>query len=484
MQQPVRVWRARPQARHLLPVLAGSGLSVLMAVATPGLVAIAAPRPELGAGAGSVAGSAVVPELSTMSAGSSLEPGQTMTAAGGRYVLEMERDGDLALLWLSKPVWQTNTEGHNGAHAQIQHDGNFVVYMGTKALWSSGTGGHSYAAYTVSVLSNGNIVVSEPSGAGMWSSKSETAGVHIVPEGTPAFNGDAGDPNVVRNGTTYYAFTTGTALGNHIQVLVSSEPSTGYHSYTNKAYGSTGLPSTPSWEQPNTQTSPGVFAYDKHWVMFYDASLAGHSQGTGFDCISVATATTLTASSPVFIDRSSGPLICQPGYGGVLDPTPFYDSATGKAYVLWKSNDGSSSQASHIWSQELNAAGTGLAGSPVELLTNNTNSFPWETTLDDPSMVNDNGRDFLMFSVGDFLSAGYSESFAACSGPTGPCTQPAGLPFLKSYDQAYGPGGGSLFSDASGNWWIDYAAWNSSSCQSYSCGARRLLYVAPIDLGG
>ena len=50
--------------------------------------------------------------------------------------------------------------------------------------------------------------------------------------GTPAYNfagsGDAADPQVVASGGTYYAFTTGNALGNHIAALVSSSPNSGY----------------------------------------------------------------------------------------------------------------------------------------------------------------------------------------------------------------------------------------------------------------
>jgi hypothetical protein len=168
----------------------------------------------------------------------------------------------------------------------------------------------------------------------------------------------------------------------------------------------------------------------------------------------------------------------------VLDPSPFVNPATNKAYVIWKSNDGSSSQPSHVWSQELDDEGTGVVDAPVEMLTNDTARFSWETTLDDPYMVNANGRDFLMFSSGRYTSSSYVEAFATCSGATGPCSQPAGGPFLATYGHAYGPAGGSLLLDASGNWWIDYAAWNSATCQSYSCGAKRILYVAPIDLGG
>jgi hypothetical protein len=39
---------------------------------------------------------------------------------------------------------------------------------------------------------------------------------------TPAFDGDAADPNVLFYNGTYYAFTTGTALGNNLQALIDT----------------------------------------------------------------------------------------------------------------------------------------------------------------------------------------------------------------------------------------------------------------------
>ena len=54
--------------------------------------------------------------------------------------------------------------------------------------------------------------------------------------GTPAYNyegsGDAADPQVVYSGGTYYAFTTGNALGNNIAALVSTSPDSGFGPYT------------------------------------------------------------------------------------------------------------------------------------------------------------------------------------------------------------------------------------------------------------
>jgi hypothetical protein len=306
------------------------------------------------------------------------------------------------------------------------------------------------------------------------------ARLSIAVRQSPAYNGDAGDPNVIYFNGTYYAFTTGTSLGNNLQALIDTtgNPDSGWRSYTGQSYGSTALPSPPGWESPNTQTSPGVFHYGGHWVMWYDAAQAPYQEAQGHSCLSVATAAAISPSSPRFTDTSTG------GYcpaGGVLDPSPFIDPATGAAYLIWKSNDGASSAPSQIWSVPLTAQGTGFAGTPTLLLTVDQPLLPWETTTDDPQMIDAYGTYHLLFSGGDFLSTTYNEALATCSGPLGPCTQPT-APFLTTYGSVYGPGGGSFFQDANGAWWLGYAAW-SSSCTNYSpCGSIRQLYVAPVDL--
>ncbi len=306
--------------------------------------------------------------------------------------------------------------------------------------------------------------------------------VSIQPSQTPAFAGDAPDPDVLYNAGTYYAFTTGTPLGNHIQALIdtTASPASGWRSFTGQSFGSSALPVTPGWETPDTQTSPGVFFYGGHWVMFYDASVNPNPNDSGHSCLSVATAATLTPSAPVFTDTSAGPLYCAPG--GVLDPSPFIDPATGAAYLLWKSNDGSSSAASQVFSVQLNAGGTGFLGTPTAIITVDQPLVPWETTFDDPQMVSVDGTYNLLFSVGNFLSSSYAQALTTCSGPLGPCAQPTSGPFLTSYGNVAGPAGGSLFTDASGNWWLAYAGW-PSTCTNYSCGAVRSLYVAPMALG-
>ena len=70
-------------------------------------------------------------------------------------------------------------------------------------------------------------------------------GVGAHPQ-TPAFvpgwahttqDDNAPDPDVVRFGSSYFAYTTGTTWGNHLGVLVSSAPDRGFHTVTGLPYG-------------------------------------------------------------------------------------------------------------------------------------------------------------------------------------------------------------------------------------------------------
>ena len=305
----------------------------------------------------------------------------------------------------------------------------------------------------------------------------------VAAPGAPAFDGDAPDPDVVTSGSAYYAFTTGTALGNHIQVLVDSSGSagSGWHSTTGKDYGSSALPIVPSWEQANTQTSPGVFYWNGHWIMYYDAAQKGHGGDTGYDCLSIATAATLAPTNAVFTDTSSGPLVCDASLGGAIDPSPFIDPKTGRAYLVWKSNDGGSSQDARIWSQQLSADGMSLVGAPIDLLDQDSVRYPWEATVENPQLVEQGGVYLLLFSAGLWDTASYSEAYALCMSPTSACTAGSTAQILTSSGSASGPGGGSLFRDLTGQWMLVYAAWQPG-CTNYACGGARRLFIGSVTL--
>ncbi|MHB8262293.1 MAG: family 43 glycosylhydrolase [Acidimicrobiales bacterium] len=289
-----------------------------------------------------------------------------------------------------------------------------------------------------------------------------------------AYAADAPDPDITLVGSTYYLYTTGTTWGNHIGVLTSPLPTSGWQTITGQDYGSSALPYPPSWEKPNTQTAPGVFFWDGRYVMYY----AAVDTANGHYCITIATS---PAPAGPFSDTSSGPFICQTTYGGSIDPSPFV-GANGQPWLVWKSNDGSSSQPAHIWSARLSASGLGLVSAPVTILDQNTVAYPWETTIENPDLVLVNGAYYLFFSGGAWNSSGYAEGYAICSGPAGPCTQPQDTPILSSYGNVAGPAGASLVSDPQGRWWMAYAAW-TSGCTSYSCGGARELYVGGVGFG-
>ncbi len=298
------------------------------------------------------------------------------------------------------------------------------------------------------------------------------------PAGGTAFAGDAPDPDIVSADGVFYAFTTGTALGNNLQVLIdrSGNPQTGWRSTTGTGFGSTALPAPPAWQERGTQTSPGVVYTGGHWVLWYDAARAGHGVDTGFTCLAVATAATLTPTSTQFADTSADSPWCPPG--GVLDPSPFVDPATGAAFLVWKTNDGTTSAPSQVWAVRLGADGTTFAGAPSLLLTVTIG----EQTTDNPQLVWAGGGYHLLFSGGDFENSSYNEQFADCAGPLGPCANPPG-PFLVTSGSGYGPGGGSLFVDPWGRWWLGYAGWNEpcASCTA-TAGAIRQLFAAPVAL--
>ncbi len=313
-------------------------------------------------------------------------------------------------------------------------------------------------------------------------------GVSVTPTATPAYDGDAPDPDVVYDpavaGGEYFAFSTGTDLASYLQVLCdpaasAGSPATGW---TTCPDGSAALPNPPAWEQLATQNSPGVYQWDGRWIMFYTAALAGHADDTGANCLSVATTTDLTPEDAVFTDSSSGPLLCDESLGGAIDPSPFVDPADGRPYLIWKTNDGGSTQPARLWAQMLGPDGTTPVGQPHLLEIQDTVDHPFETTIENPQLVDAGGTYALLFSIGIWDSSTYGETAVQCAGPLGPCDGPT-APFLSSYGDAQGPGGGMLFQDATGAWHLAYAAW-PAGCTQYAppCGGARRLFVAPATV--
>jgi len=282
----------------------------------------------------------------------------------------------------------------------------------------------------------------------------------------PAFDADAPDPDVIRVGSTYYAYTTGTYLTN-IPVLTSTDLQTWVRA-------GDALPVMPSWSEPGRTWSPGVVFLAGRYVMYYTTEVTA----TGAQCISMATSAVPTGP---FVDTSTAPFICQTGLGGSIDPQPFVDS-TGAPYLDWKSNSGQSAAPAYIWAALLSPDGSSLASGPQIVLDQDQ---AWESTVEGPDMVEASGTYVLFYSGGAWNGAGYGVAYADCAGPLGPCTKPTDAPILHSDAARLGPGGESLFQDASGNWWMAYHAWDGpASDYSYAEGEFRSLWMAPVTFSG
>jgi hypothetical protein len=284
----------------------------------------------------------------------------------------------------------------------------------------------------------------------------------------PVFDSDAPDPDVIRSGGVYYAYTTN-GRGQHVPVLTS--PNLASWSALGDA-----LPSPARWAVPGLghTWSPGVAQFGGTFVMYYTAEVAA----THDLCLSVATS---AVPAGPFTDTSSGPLVCQSDLGGSIDPQPFVD-ADGTPYLYWKSNSGRLPVPASIWAARLTADGLALASTPQHVLAQDQG---WEATVESPYMVHTSGEYVLFYSGGLWNGAGYGVGYALCLGAFGPCTKPQSAPILHSDALRLGPGGQSLVTDAFGNWWMAYAAWDGpASHYSYSSGEFRSLWTAPVTFAG
>jgi Glycosyl hydrolases family 43 len=315
------------------------------------------------------------------------------------------------------------------------------------------------AAMMGALVLAGTAVAIRPAGAGPTPRVSPTVNA-------PVYEGDAPDPDVIRIGLTYFAYTTGGTHG-HIPVMSSTDLQT-WHPLGDA------LPALPSWSVPGRTWSPGVVFLNGEYVMYYATEVAA----TGDECISVATSP--TAVGP-FTDVTEAPLVCQTSQGGSIDPQPFVDQ-NGTAYLYWKSNAGQSTAPAYIWAALLSTDGSALASAPREVLAQDQG---WESTVEGPAMVNAQGAYVLFYSGGAWNGAGYGVGYADCAGPMGPCSKPAGAPIVHSDATRLGPGGESLFQDPSGKWWMAYHAWDGPvSDYSYRDGGFRSLWVAPVTFDG
>lgn len=287
---------------------------------------------------------------------------------------------------------------------------------------------------------------------------------------TPVYAGDFPDPAVVTlPGGGYYAYATQTG-SLHVQAMASAG---GYTSWASPAHEA--LAALPAWDTDTglaaNTWAPSVAQFGSTWVMWYTARYSAMNK----QCISVA-----TASSPAgpFSDQSgSAPVVCDTN--GSIDPNVFVD-VNGTPYLLWKSDDNSVGQPTHIWSAPLSAAGTSLSGAPpVNILTEDA---PWQSpSVEGPTMTVSNGTYYLFYGANNWQSSSAGIGYATCASPTSPCTDRSTTgPWLASTGQALGPAGPAVFTDSNGVH-LAFHAWDG--CVGYPT-CNRAFYVGGLTFRG
>ena len=276
----------------------------------------------------------------------------------------------------------------------------------------------------------------------------------------PVYDGDFPDPSVLLVGSTYWAYSTGSA-GRNLQVMSSPDLRT----WTTPVDP---LPVLPSWARPGLTWAPDVVALRGAYLMYYTVRDAARDR----QCVSLAVS---SAPAGPFTDRSSGPLVCQVSNGGSIDASPVITSAG--MYLVWKSDDNALGRRTHLWSQQLSSDGGTLLGSPSLLLSADA---AWQGSIvEGPSMVEAGGLYYLFYGANAWDSANAGIGYAWCISPLGPCINASILgPWMVSHGIGSGPSGPDVFVDASGATRLAYHAWTGAV--GYQNGGVRSLWVDPL----
>lgn len=260
---------------------------------------------------------------------------------------------------------------------------------------------------------------------------------------------DFPDPDVIRAGSTYYAYSTSSS-GRTVPVASASSP-TGPWTIRGDA-----LPTKPAWAGQGGFWAPDVSRRaDGRYLMYFAAPVHGEY---GPRCIGAALADTPLGPFHPLGDR---PLVCDLAEGGAIDPASFLDT-NGKRYLVYK-NDGNrpgSNKPPIIWLQEVHPDGTTLTGPRRELIR--TDHPDEDGIIEAPVLVKRPTQYVLFYAGGSYKTSNYFTGYATSPSLAGPFTK-AATPLMTTDTFAgriQGPGG----ADVLGNHlffhgWVDDSRW-------------------------
>jgi beta-xylosidase len=279
----------------------------------------------------------------------------------------------------------------------------------------------------------------------------------------PVLDRDFPDPDVLRVGETYYAYSTNADKTN-IQVARSTD-------LVHWQMLGDALPRLPTWavQDFGWAWAPDVSSNGGTYLMYFVARFAIGKGGT--QCIGAATS---EVPEGPFQPVSDAPFICQVKEGGSIDPASFVD-ADGKHYILWKNDGNSSGGQTWIYLQPTSDDGLKLEGEPRRLITSDQS---WEGVLvEGPTLWKHDDKYILFYSANAYDSPSYGVGYAVADAIDGPYEKP-GKPLLKTSirEGVVGPGGQDIVLDEAGQTWMLYHAWRG--------GSYRALNLIELDWNG
>ncbi len=293
----------------------------------------------------------------------------------------------------------------------------------------------------------------------------------VSPVPAPAFSNpviaaDMPDPDLLRVGRTYYAYSTNVALVN-TPVFRSADL---VHW---KAAGEA-FPELPNWALGGYTWAPSLLNVAGGYRLYFTARHAP----SGKQCIGVAAS---GAPTGPFVSRATTPLVCQLSLGGSIDAQAIR-AGDGKLYLYWKNDGNCCDLPTRIWAQQLSGDGLRLVGQAVPVLSRDQ---PWEGGLiEGPSVYRHGGSYYLFYSAGGWDTPGYAVGYAVASTPTGPFRKVLTRPLLASAGKVAGPGGQGVIEDAQGRTWMYYHAWAGGKIGYAQDGVRSLRLDPLLWTGG
>ncbi|GAA0583716.1 family 43 glycosylhydrolase [Actinomadura livida] len=271
--------------------------------------------------------------------------------------------------------------------------------------------------------------------AALAHSGTATAAPLAVPP-TAIIAADFPDPDVLRVGSAFFAYSTTSTAGT---VPVAGAPSAA-GPWTMRGDA---LPAKPDWaDREHGFWAPDVSRReDGRYLMYFTA----RSAATTRMCVGAA-----LADGPLgpFRPVGAGPLVCDAAEGGDIDPASFVDG-DGRRYLLYKS-DGNAldpRKPSIIWLQQVRPDGIAFVGPRRELIRND---HPDEDgVIEAPVLVKRPSRYVLFFAGGAYTGNGYSTRYATSTSLAEPFAK-AHPPLMTTETlggAVQGPGGADVLGD-------------------------------------